>query len=42
MELSTKSSDEKTQAALIARGGLAAFAAIAGVVLTNLPDPNQF
>ncbi len=42
MELSTKSSDEKTQAALIAGGGLMAFAAIAGVVLTNLPDPNQF
>lgn len=42
MELSTKSSDEKTKAALIAGGGLAAFAAMAGAVLTNLPDPNQF
>lgn len=42
MEISTKSSDEKTQAALFAGGGLAAFAAAAGAVLTNLPDPNQF
>jgi hypothetical protein len=42
MEVSTKSSDEKTQATLIAGGGLMAFAALAGVVLTNLPDPNQF
>jgi hypothetical protein len=42
MEVSTKSSEEKTQSALIAGGGLIAFAAVAGVVLTNLPDPNQF
>jgi hypothetical protein len=42
MEVSTKSSEEKTTSALIAGGGLAAFAVIAGVVLTNLPDPNQF
>lgn len=42
MEVSTKSSEEKTQSALLAGGGLAAFAAAAGFVLTNLPDPNQF
>ena len=42
MEVSSKSSEEKTTSALIAGGGLLAFAAIAGVVLTNLPDPNQF
>jgi hypothetical protein len=42
MEVSTKSSEEKTSSALIAGGGLAAFAVVAGLVLTNLPDPNQF
>mmetsp|Transcript_54732 Transcript_54732/g.158365 ORF Transcript_54732/g.158365 Transcript_54732/m.158365 type:complete len:114 (-) Transcript_54732:197-538(-) len=42
MEVSTKSSEEKTQSALIAGGGLAVFAVIAGLALTNLPDPNQF
>lgn len=42
MEVSTKSSEEKTQTALIAGGGLAIFAVIAGIALTNLPDPNQF
>jgi hypothetical protein len=42
MELSTKSSEEKTQAALIAGGGLAALAGMASVILSNLPDPNQF
>jgi len=42
MEVSTKSSEENTQTALIAGGGLAVFAVIAGVALTNLPDPNQF
>lgn len=42
MEISTKSSEEKTQTALIAGGGLAVFAVIAGLALTNLPDPNQF
>ncbi len=42
MEISTKSSEEKTQSALIAGGSLAAFAAAAGFILTNLPDPNQF
>jgi hypothetical protein len=42
MEVSAKSSEEKTKSAIIAGAGLAAFAGIAGVVLTNLPDPNQF
>ena len=42
MEVSSKSSEEKMSSALIAGGGLAAFAVIAGIVLTNLPDPNQF
>lgn len=42
MEVSTKSGEEKMTSALIAGGGLAVFAVIAGVVLTNLPDPNQF
>ena len=42
MEIENKSSEEKTGGALIAVGGLAAFAAIAAGVLSNLPDPDQF
>ena len=42
VEIESKSSDEKTSSFLIAGGGLAAFAVAAGVILTNLPDPNQF
>lgn len=42
MEVSSKSSDENTSAALIAGGGFAAFAVAAGFILTHLPDPNQF
>ena len=42
MEVSTKSSEEQTTSALIAGGGLAAAAVAAGLILTNLPDPNQF
>lgn len=42
MEVSTKSNEEKTQSALFAAGGLGVFAVIAGLALTNLPDPNQF
>uniref|UniRef100_A0A7S2YH25 Transmembrane protein n=1 Tax=Entomoneis paludosa TaxID=265537 RepID=A0A7S2YH25_9STRA len=41
-EISSKSAEEKTSAALIAGGGIVAAAAFAAVVLTNLPDPNQF
>lgn len=42
MEVSSKSSDETTQSAVIAGGGLAVVGAIAAFVLVNLPDPNQF
>lgn len=42
MEVSSKSSEEKTQSAVFAAGGIGAFVALAGVVLSNLPDPNQF
>lgn len=42
VELDGRSSDEKMGTALIGVGGFAAFAAAAGVILTNLPDPNQF
>jgi hypothetical protein len=37
-----KSSEENTKSVIMAAGGLAGFAAFAAVVLTNLPDPNQF
>jgi len=40
--LSSKSVEEKKQSALFAVGGVAVFAAAAAVILTNLPDPNQF
>jgi len=42
MEVDTKSSEEKTTSTLVAVGGLAAFAAVAAGILTNLPDPDQF
>ena len=42
MEVDTKSAEEKTTGTLLAVGGLAAFAALAAGVLTNLPDPDQF
>ena len=42
MEVDTKSAEEKTTGTLLAVGGLAAFAAVAAGVLTNLPDPDQF
>ena len=42
MEVSSKSSDEKTQSALIAGGGIVGALGLAAVILTNLPDPNQF
>ena len=40
MEVSTKSGEEKTKSYLIGGVGLIVFAGIAGVALTNLPDPN--
>lgn len=42
MEVDTRSSDEKSSSAIFAVGGLAAFAAVAAGILTNLPDPDQF
>mmetsp|Transcript_17211 Transcript_17211/g.24328 ORF Transcript_17211/g.24328 Transcript_17211/m.24328 type:complete len:113 (+) Transcript_17211:72-410(+) len=42
MEVDSKSSEEKTTSTIIAAGGLAAFAAVAAGILTNLPDPDQF
>ena len=42
MEVDSKSNEEKTGSALIAAGGFAAFAVAAAVILTNLPDPDQF
>jgi hypothetical protein len=42
MEVSTKSSEENSNTAIIAGAGLATFAVVAGFLLTNLPDPNQF
>ena len=42
MEVDTKSSDEKTSSVLVGGGAFAAFLVAAGVILTNLPDPNQF
>jgi len=42
VEVSTKSSEENTQSAVIAAGGLGVFAVFAVLVLSNLPDPNQF
>mmetsp|Transcript_1485 Transcript_1485/g.2222 ORF Transcript_1485/g.2222 Transcript_1485/m.2222 type:complete len:113 (-) Transcript_1485:319-657(-) len=42
MEVDTKSAEEKGSSALLAAGGFAAFAVAAGVILTNLPDPDQF
>ncbi|GKY95727.1 hypothetical protein MPSEU_000533500 [Mayamaea pseudoterrestris] len=42
MEVSSKSSDEKGATVLVAGGGLAAFAVVATLILTNLPDPNQY
>jgi hypothetical protein len=41
-ELSSKTSEENTQTALIAGGGFVVFAVAAGFILTHLPDPNQF
>eukprot|EP00565_Helicotheca_tamesis_P005039 CAMPEP_0185724292 /NCGR_PEP_ID=MMETSP1171-20130828/814_1 /TAXON_ID=374046 /ORGANISM="Helicotheca tamensis, Strain CCMP826" /LENGTH=123 /DNA_ID=CAMNT_0028392109 /DNA_START=114 /DNA_END=485 /DNA_ORIENTATION=+ len=42
MELENKSSEEKTSSAIAAVAGLAAFAAVAAGLLSNLPDPDTF
>lgn len=42
MEVDSKSSEEQASSTLVAVGGLAAFAAVAAGILTNLPDPDQF
>ena len=42
VEVESKSNEEKTGSAILAAGGFAAFAAAAAVILTNLPDPDQF
>jgi hypothetical protein len=42
VEVQNKSDEEKGQSALIAGGGLAAAAVAAALILSNLPDPNQF
>jgi len=42
VEIDSRSAEEKGAQALVAGGGLAVFAVLAGVILTNLPDPNQF
>jgi hypothetical protein len=42
VEVESKSSEEKGTAALLAGGGLVVCAAAAALILTNLPDPNQF
>jgi len=42
MEVSNKSSEETGKSALIAGGGIAVAAVAAALILTNLPDPNQF
>jgi len=42
VEVQSKSTEEQSSSLLLAAGGLAAFAAVAAGILTNLPDPNQF
>lgn len=42
MEVANSSKEDTTKSALFAGAGLAVFGAMAGFVLTNLPDPNQF
>lgn len=42
VEIDSRSAEEKGTQALVAGGGFAVFAVLAGVILTNLPDPNQF
>ena len=42
IEIENKSNEDKSTAALVAVGGLAVCGAAAALILTNLPDPNQF
>jgi hypothetical protein len=42
VEIEQKSSEEQSTSVLIAVGGIAVLGAAAAVILTNLPDPNQF
>lgn len=42
MEVENKSSEEKTGSLLVGLGAFGAFAVIAGGLLANLPDPDQF
>lgn len=42
IEVESKSSEEKFSSYFLAVGGIGLFGVIAGGILTNLPDPNQF
>ena len=42
IEIENKSNEDKSTAALVAVGGLVVCGAAAALILTNLPDPNQF
>jgi hypothetical protein len=42
VELSGKSNEEMTKSGYIAVGGLGGFAIIAYLILSNLPDPNNY
>jgi hypothetical protein len=42
MEVDSKSSQEKTSALLTGGAAFAAFAVVAGAIVSNLPDPSQF
>jgi hypothetical protein len=42
VEISGKSNEEMTKAGYIAVGGLGGFAVLAFLILSNLPDPNNY
>jgi hypothetical protein len=42
VEVTAKSNEEMTQAGYIAVGGLGGFAVLAFLILSNLPDPNNY
>lgn len=42
VSVENKSAEEQTTSALIAGGGIAVAAVAAALILTHLPDPNQF